>query len=82
MGWGGNRRGQPARLTIPGPFMSQSANVTTQFAAGVASGAIRVVDLTQELSPDTPTLVLPPNFAQCSGFKVEEISRYDERGAA
>jgi kynurenine formamidase len=48
----------------------------------VASGKIRVVDLTQILSPDTPTLVLPTNFGQCSPFKVEEISRYDERGSA
>ncbi|HKD48337.1 MAG TPA: cyclase family protein [Rhizomicrobium sp.] len=46
----------------------------------VASGKIRVVDLTQTLSPDTPTLILPPNFGQCSAFKIEEISRYDERG--
>jgi len=51
-------------------------------AGGIASGTIRVVDLTQTLSPDTPTLVLPPNFGQCSAFKVEEISRYDERGVA
>jgi kynurenine formamidase len=53
-----------------------------QFAAGIASGAIRTVDLTQTLSPDTPTLVLPPEFGQCAGFSVEEISRYDERGVA
>ena len=51
-------------------------------AGGIASGKIRVVDLTQTLSPDTPTLVLPPNFGQCSAFKIEEISRYDERGVA
>ena len=52
------------------------------FALGVASGAIRTVDLTQTLSPDTPTLVLPPEFGQCAGFSVEEISRYDDRGVA
>lgn len=38
------------------------------FAAGIASGAIRAIDLTQTLSPDTPTLVLPPEFGQCAGF--------------
>lgn len=48
----------------------------------LGTGALKVIDLTQTLSPDTPTLVLPPNFGQCSGFKVEEISRYDERGVA
>ena len=56
--------------------------VLQQFAAGVASGAICTVDLTQTLSPDTPTLVLPPEFGQCAGFSQEEISRYDERGVA
>ncbi len=52
------------------------------FAAGIASGAIRTIDLTQTLSSDTPTLVLPPEFGQCAGFSQEEISRYDERGVA
>lgn len=52
------------------------------FAAAVASGTIRTVDLTQTLSTDTPTIVLPPEFGQCAGFRIEEISRYDERGVA
>ena len=30
-----------------------------QFAEAMSSGAIRTIDLTQTLSPDTPTLVLP-----------------------
>jgi kynurenine formamidase len=58
-------------------------NVALQdFASAVASGSIRTVDLTQTLSPDTPTLVLPPEFGQCAAFSQEEISRYDERGVA
>ncbi len=52
------------------------------FASGVASGSIRTVDLTQTLSPDTPTLALPSEFGQCAAFSMEEISRYDERGVA
>jgi hypothetical protein len=32
------------------------------FAAHIASGAIKVIDLTQTLSEDTPVLVLPPQF--------------------
>lgn len=52
------------------------------FAAHIASGAIKVVDLTQTLSEDTPVLVLPPQFGQCAAFSREEISRYDERGVA
>lgn len=56
--------------------------ILQQFAADIASGAIRTVDLTQTLSPDTPTLVLPPEFGQCAAFSQEEISRYDDRGVA
>jgi kynurenine formamidase len=59
-----------------------SAQRLMNFAADVASGAIRVVDLTQTLSEDTPVLVLPPQFGQCAAFSREVISRYDERGVA
>lgn len=60
----------------------KGASVLSAFSELLATGGIEVIDLTQTLSPDTPTLVLPPQFGQCSGFKVEEISRYDERGVA
>jgi kynurenine formamidase len=60
--------------------MEQSA--LQAFAAGVAAGTIRTVDLTQTLSEDTPVLVLPPEFGQTAAFTREEISRYDERGVA
>lgn len=59
-----------------------TARILGELAGGIASGTIRVIDLTQILSPETPTLVLPPQFRQCSGFKIEELSRYDERGVA
>lgn len=59
-----------------------ASQILQQFAAGVASGAIRTIDLTQTLSPETPTLVLPPEFGQCAAFSQEEISRYDDRGVA
>ena len=36
------------------------------FAADVAGGAIKIVDLTQTLFKDTPVLVLPPQFGQCA----------------
>src|SRR3546814_15169269 len=52
------------------------------FAAGIASGKIQVVDLTQELSEDTPLLVLPEPYGQTAAFSRQEISRYDERGGA
>jgi kynurenine formamidase len=60
--------------------MSQSSLL--ELARGIASGAIRVIDLTQTLAPEFPTIVLPPEFGQCSPFRLEEISRYDERGPA
>jgi kynurenine formamidase len=52
------------------------------FADAIASGAIRVIDLTQTLAPEAPTIVLPPELGQCAPFRIEEISRYDERGPA
>ena len=52
------------------------------FTAALATGAIRIVDLTQTLGPDFPTIVLPPEMGQSHAFRMEEISRYDERGGA
>jgi kynurenine formamidase len=52
------------------------------FAADILAGRVRVVDLTQTLSPEFPTIQLPPQFGQCAPFRMEEVSRYDERGPA
>lgn len=49
-------------------------------AADLLAGRVRVVDLTQTLSPDFPTIVLPPQFGQCAPFSMETISRYDDKG--
>jgi kynurenine formamidase len=57
-----------------------SAAVLSEFIAQLASGGIRVVDLTQTLSPDFPQISLAPELGQCAPFRIEEISRYDERG--
>lgn len=59
-----------------------TAPLLTALAHDLVTGAINVVDLTQTLSPDMPVIVLPPEFGQCAAFRMEEISRYDERGAA
>lgn len=59
-----------------------SAHVLADLAGGIATGVIRVVDLTQTLSEDTPLLVLPEPFGQTAAFSRQEISRYDERGVA
>src|SRR3954452_9276331 len=57
-------------------------NLLEQFAAALASGTIRVVDLSQPLEPATATIQLPPQFAKSWPFSIEEISRYDDRGPA
>jgi len=49
-------------------------------ARAMMSGDIEVVDLTHTLDPDFPVIVLPPEFGQCARFRVEEVSRYDQRG--
>ncbi len=48
----------------------------------VISKAVKTIDLTHTLDPDFPVLVLPPEFGQCQPFRIEEVSRYDERGPA
>jgi kynurenine formamidase len=52
------------------------------FVAAIADGSIAVIDLTHTLAPDFPTIVMPPELGQCAPFRMEEISRYDERGPA
>ncbi|MSQ69966.1 MAG: cyclase family protein [Betaproteobacteria bacterium] len=51
-----------------------------QLVSEMAAGRIRVVDLTQTLSPEFPQITLPPEMGQCWPFRIEEVSRYDERG--
>ena len=59
-----------------------SSSTLLEFASAIAGGKIRVVDLTQTLQPSTPVIQLPPNFAPSNPFRIEEISRYDDRGPA
>jgi kynurenine formamidase len=51
-------------------------------ADGIVSGQLAVIDLTQELSPATPIIQLPPPFKNSPGFTSHEISRYDANGPA
>jgi kynurenine formamidase len=48
--------------------------------AALDSGALKVVDLTQPLGPDTPVIGLPPIFASSPGVSIDVISRYDAKG--
>lgn len=62
--------------------MSSAATLLGDMALALASGSIRVVDLTQPLEPKTPVLQLPPQFVQNPPFEIEVLSEYDERGPA
>ncbi len=57
-----------------------SADLLGGLATALVTGQIRVVDLTQTLTPDFPQIALPPEMGQCWPFRIEEVSRYDERG--
>src|SRR5258706_7980679 len=57
-------------------------SVLAELLQELAAGLLRVVDLTQPLSPQTPLLPLPPQFNNTPAFKIWELSHYDERGPA
>ena len=46
-------------------------------AGALRTGGIRVIDLTQTLTPEFPQIALPPEMGQCWPFRIEEVSRYD-----
>ena len=56
--------------------------ILQDLAAALASGSIKVVDLTAPLGPGTPVIGLPPMFASSPGVSVEQISRFDDKGPA
>lgn len=58
------------------------SDILPRLVEALASGQLKVVDLTQPLEPATPVIELPPIFAQSPGFSMEVISRYDEGGPA
>jgi kynurenine formamidase len=62
--------------------MSTTTPVLSSLVEALASGSVRVVDLTQPLHERTPVLKLPPPFANTPGLTRHEISRYDDRGPA
>ncbi len=59
-----------------------SGDVLQVLAAGLASGSVRVVDLSQTLSPETVVIGLPEPFAPSAPFSIETLSRYDDKGPA
>jgi kynurenine formamidase len=58
------------------------SSVLTKLLEELGAGRLRVVDLTQPLSAQTPLLPLPAQWANSPAFKIWELSRYDDRGPA
>src|SRR3954462_6345890 len=58
------------------------SRVLIELLQELAAGRLRVVDLTQSLSPQTPLLPLPTQWNNTPAFKIWELSRYNERGPA
>ena len=58
------------------------SKVLQQLVDELRTGKLRVIDLTQPLSSETPILPLPSQFANTPGFELRELSHYDERGPA
>jgi isatin hydrolase len=58
------------------------SSLLAALVAGLESGELRIIDLTQPLGPETPVIGLPPIFASSPGCTIDAISRYDERGPA
>ena len=69
----------PPRTGVPKTTLN---DLRATLSSLVAGGGVRLVDLTQTLSPDFPPIVLPPDMGQSRPFRMEEISRYDDRGPA
>ena len=57
-------------------------SILDSLVQALAEGRLEVVYLSAPLSPETPVLMLPPEFGQTATFELEEISRYDDRGPA
>ena len=55
-------------------------NAVTALLSALASGDVKVVDLTQLLNEATPTVELPQGWTQIPGFTRRELSNYDDRG--
>jgi kynurenine formamidase len=56
--------------------------VLNELIRALRSAEVEVVDLTADLSAETPLLPLPPQWPNTPSFQLHEISRYDERGPA
>ncbi|GAC1586213.1 MAG: cyclase family protein [Ktedonobacteraceae bacterium] len=56
------------------------SNILAQLLEELATGQLKIIDLTSPLGPETPVIDLPPMFAPSPGVTLTEISRYNEQG--
>ena len=52
----------------------------SELVQSLSNGDVRLVDLTETLRPEYPTIQLPEEFSQAWGFRKEVISHYDDNG--
>src|SRR5258708_10037409 len=70
------------------PAKSPAANpeafvsVLEALVSALRSAEVQIVDLTARLEESTPLIQLPEPFANTIPFRLQEISRYDDRGPA
>ncbi len=63
--------------------MSSTQTTLADMVTAIASGDIRVIDLSQTLGPDTPVIMLPPEIGKNSPpLSIERISHFDDDGPA
>lgn len=58
------------------------SEVLNGLVGAISDASVDVIDLTETLTEEFPTIELPPEYAAASGFRKKEVSRYDERGTA
>jgi kynurenine formamidase len=57
-----------------------TSSILPHLVSDIIAGRIRVIDLTHPLTPEFPTIALPPEFGRSAPVRIEEVSRYDARG--
>lgn len=57
-----------------------SADQLASLLSSIQGGSVEIVDLTETLRPEYPTIQLPEEFKQALPFSAEVISQYDDDG--
>ncbi|MED3561978.1 cyclase family protein [Bacillus xiapuensis] len=60
--------------------MIVKVNILESLINKIATGKIEVIDLSQTLNENTPVIQLPEPLARTGGFKLKQLSMYDEKG--